>query len=538
MAGTVFDTLVQGMSREERQEMLQRIQSDSGLDPDPIIDTTQDSQEIDLQAEYEKMSLLQKFFLFIRKLFTGKNHFQMIEQVLLDRLGKKIRAKNPDYIDSSGNYLLEGFAYRIDNLRGYIQRLAGPLSTVLGDSRKQFIAFMFSMIAPTTYDLIRQETDPASLAQSSPELNDREMKRRLNRSFQDILESLQSDQRTQIYMNYRFLYHLLQLASFPYAQILQEFSGVGGNSGQFRVLEGPLRRLDAQIHSTTEIPSSDVLRLMFVFLEQEQRDAEEQSDRLQKQLSKGYEAISALRSFVHEVPLRDIIAYCSGDIRYVPLELAGGEDWFSLFREHISDIIDRRVDSFSFSRRRTEIVSDLLQFGDAVTFPSVEPYGTEGLYARCRHHLSFSIAAYISEHLYVSRWISSLKILLIDGEFYKDSNRKEYNDAYETLEQIEGRIYDLLKNLPAKPKNKPSEMSGFLKNVDKQVKKIIDDLINALRMLADVIDGILFGEVGGRFDTIANLGQINGRSNPKYLKQLEAVLGEISRAKDYLIEAL
>ncbi|AFG37947.1 DUF5312 family protein [Spirochaeta africana] len=541
MAESVFDTLVQGMSREERIEMLDRIQSDAGLEPDPIVYDGGDPGNIDLQAAYHQMSLLQKILMFFRKLFTGKDHFQLVEQHLLNQLGRRIIAANPGFVEPNGTMLLEGFAYRVDELRGYIQRLAGPLSTVLGESRKQFIGFMFSMIAPTTYDLIRQETDPAAAAQAAPELNDRELKRRLSRSFQDILESLQSDQRTQIYMNYRFLYHLLQLASFPYTQILQEFQGAGDSKlvpAQFTGLEGVLRRLDSQIHSTTEIPSSNVLHLVFVFLEREQQNGDELKQRLDKQLKQAYEAIGVLRSFVREVPLRDIVAFCSGDIRYAPLELSGGEDWFSLFREHVGDIIDRRVDSYTFSRRRTEILSDLMQITGSTTLPDAVPYSSEQLYVGCRFHLSLSIALFVVQRLFPARWLSPLKVLLIDGEFYKDNNRKEYNDAYQALEEMEERITELLGNLPRSSKQQHAEMQGFLQNVDKQVRRILDDLVGSLRLLTDVIDGILFGEVGGRFDTIANLGQINGRSNQKYLKQLEAVLNEITRAKDYLMEAI
>lgn len=538
MAESVFDTLVQGMSRDERMTMLQKIQGNSGLDPDPIVEDQIDPAEINLQDEYNRFSLWNKLIIFLRKVFTGKDHLKLVEQMLIANLGKRIIAKSQNMVDVRGEYVLDGFARQIEKLRENLQRLAGPLSQVMGDSRRQFITFMFSMIATTTYELISQEIDPQAVAAHHPEFNERDIKRKLLRSFQDILESVHTDQRNQVYMNYRFLYHLLQLASFPYTQILQEFQAPGGKMipASFSSLEGVLRRLDSQIHSTTETPSSDVLHLVFVFLEKERTDPDEQSERLVHQLKQASEAIAALRRFVREVPLRDIIAFCGRDIRYAPLELSGGEDWFSLFRDHISDIIDKQVDVFVFNRRRKEMVAQLLQLAGSAAFPEASPYSTVPLYASCQYHFTIAAMRFVVQQIFREKWLSPLKVLLIDGDFYKDVNREEYDEAFQKIEQLDDRIQDFLSGLPKTSKNRPAELQGFLGNVDKQARKLIDDGIDSLTTLGDVIDGILYGEVGGRFDTIANLGQINGRSNQRFRTQLGKVLEDITKVKEMLVE--
>ncbi|WP_460054755.1 DUF5312 family protein [Spirochaeta dissipatitropha] len=540
MAESIFDTLVQGMSREERVELLGKIQRAPGLDPDPLVVDLEDPAEIDMQAEYNSLSLWRKIIIFFQKSFTGKSRNSLVEELLLKKIGRKIVTNHPGFINAEGPFILEGFARRVEDLRSSILPLANPLSIILGDNRKQFVAFMFSMIAPDTYDLIRQETDPKSISSAYPELSERELKTKMIRSFKDILESARSDQRKQVYMNYRFLGHLLQLSSFPYMQIIQEFSAAGNSyrPAKYTGLDGVLRRLDSQIHSITEIPSSDILQQVFVFLEKELGDETEQTEKLTKQLETAAAAISSLRSFIREVPLRDIIAFCSGDIRYAPIELSGGEDWFTLFRDHISDIIDRRVDAFIFDQRKKHILSSLLKLGNTAQFPDVSPYGTEKFYNSGKFPFSLAVSQFILDKLFTQRWMSPLKILLIDGEFYKDANRDEYDAAYQTIEGLSSRIEALLSDLPKEVKKPPSEMKGFLSNVDKRAISCVDDLLNSLQMLFNVLNGLLFGEVGGRFDTIANLGQINGRANKLYLQQLNTMLKEIITTKEFLAEAI
>ncbi len=540
MSSSVFDNLVQGMSRDERHELLQKIQSDSIIDSEPIAEFLEDPSQIDLAEEYHKLSLLQKIIVWFKRVFTGRDVQTVTEQMLISRLGNRVDKDFPGIIDLRHSVIKEDLAYRVDDLRNQLSWLAGPLGNVLGDSRRQFLAFMFGVANPGVYDLIREKTDPETAVGQHPEFNDRELKKYLLKNLQEILESVGTDQRQILYMNYRFLYHLLQLASFPYTKILQEFKGADERyiPVAFGKVEGALRRLDSQINSTTETPSVDILQQVFVFLEQGKEDEEYQAEQLGKQIKRAADAVGILRNFVRQIPLRDIIAFFSGDIRYMPMALAGGEDWFALFREHLNKIVEQRFDAWVYSRRRKEIISAMIKTADVSSFPLAEPYATSPAYSIARHHFSVSVADFVLNRFFSGRWLSPLKILMIDGEFYKDHNREEYNEAYQKLERSEESLAQFLQTMPDQPRHAPTDNRMVIDDMDARARRIVDDVLGSLRMLANIIDGILFGEVGGRFDTIANLGQINGRANKVYLQQLERVLKEIGQARDWLAEAL
>ncbi len=539
MSASVFDNLVQGMSRGERQDLLEKIQSVSVLESEPIADFLEDPSQIDIQAEYRKMSLIQRFIIFLKRIFSGKDFTVLVEQYLLERMGKRIESNFPGFIDAHRNILKEPLAQRVDDLRNSVSWLAGPLGNALGDSRRQMITFMFSVLNPALYDVIGEKTDPEYVARQNPELNDRELKKMLVKNLQETLETISTDQRQVLYMNYRFLYHLLQLASFPYTKILNDFRGPEDRwiPTSFNKVEGGLRRLDSQINSITEIPTADILQQVFVFLEQEYGDAEERSENVVKQLKKAADSVAKLRSFAREVPLRDTIAFFTGDLRYLPLALSGGEDWFAIFREHITRVVEQRVDVYVFARRKREIISDMIKLAGVSSFPPASPYAASSGNHGGKYQFSLTLCQFVSTRLFIMRWVSPLKILMIDGDFYKDHNREEYNESFGKLENADERIKTFLNDLPEDLFNGASESALRIEVADQSARQMIEDVYSGLRIMSDVLDGILFGEVGGRFDTISNLGQIGGRSNKKFLAQLETVLEEIQMARDNLKES-
>jgi uncharacterized protein YwgA len=53
-----------------------------------------------------------------------------------------------------------------------------------------------------------------------------------------------------------------------------------------------------------------------------------------------------------------------------------------------------------------------------------------------------------------------------------------------------------------------------------------------------VLYGILYGEVGGRYDTLSNLGQIGGREHDTLMRQFDAVLSSSNTLLENLSKLL
>ena len=64
----------------------------------------------------------------------------------------------------------------------------------------------------------------------------------------------------------------------------------------------------------------------------------------------------------------------------------------------------------------------------------------------------------------------------------------------------------------------------LLKQVDKRVMEIINQAEEDFQLLIHVMSGVLFGEKGGRFDTLSNIGYIGGKDNQAFIRKLKEIL--------------
>ena len=141
----------------------------------------------------------------------------------------------------------------------------------------------------------------------------------------------------------------------------------------------------------------------------------------------------------------------------------------------------------------------------------------------------------------------ALKLILIDGQFYKEQNRMDYNKSYgtiiETFDKIKllnnklsvnGEYFSQINKLDQEigdesGKNQINEIINF---VDQEFKKIIISFNEALSLLIDVIFGIIQGEMGGAYDTLSNLGYIGKGENKNLISQLNDIRFKLDEARN------
>jgi hypothetical protein len=141
-------------------------------------------------------------------------------------------------------------------------------------------------------------------------------------------------------------------------------------------------------------------------------------------------------------------------------------------------------------------------------------------------------------------------VLLIEGIFYKDQNRQEFTEALDMLGDIEGRMRSFEARLAetgnlgggmqaAEEEGAVERQEALSAEADRLAQNIAVESIGAIRIVCNVVYGVLFGEPGGRYDTLSNRNEIGGRGNAELLQRLEsahellkACLDVISRAYD------
>ncbi|MCG8478320.1 MAG: DUF5312 domain-containing protein, partial [Spirochaetales bacterium] len=154
-------------------------------------------------------------------------------------------------------------------------------------------------------------------------------------------------------------------------------------------------------------------------------------------------------------------------------------------------------------------------------------------------------------------WPSGLphvRIILTSGEFYKSSNRAQFNDAYNEFEQIPDRVENLERNLEPDQAwgvalssgHDPVHREKMARRIDQELQQIARDARITLESLVNLLGGILYARPGSSYDTIANFGQIGGRRNAELIDELKeshqrlagflGVMGEIDTVERRAIE--
>ncbi|MFP4644442.1 MAG: DUF5312 family protein, partial [Spirochaetales bacterium] len=147
-----------------------------------------------------------------------------------------------------------------------------------------------------------------------------------------------------------------------------------------------------------------------------------------------------------------------------------------------------------------------------------------------------------------------LRTLQTKGDFYKGENRTEFDNAFETLRAAPNRLNQLKSQVaPDGVFGKRLQEIGLqgysadrivelrkpvIDEVNQIVRRLVSDVITALRSLDNVMNGILHGEVGGSYDTLSNLSSIEGRETDRYLRALEDVLITIRSAEQLFARGL
>jgi hypothetical protein len=130
---------------------------------------------------------------------------------------------------------------------------------------------------------------------------------------------------------------------------------------------------------------------------------------------------------------------------------------------------------------------------------------------------------------FLSRLNLVLRPILIDGDFFKKENFTEFSESYDTLYKADGVIRRFEGNISntgdlgkqyAAAKTDMSSLSvkrhkiQLVENeASEEAKKIIDRIRDAITLMTKVLGGILTKSPDGKFDTLANLADMSGKTD-------------------------
>jgi len=550
---SVFSRLIKGLTQEERLEMLQKIQNVNPVNIIPLKNEFSD-EEYDYESSYKSFSFLEKIIIFFTVLFSKKEKEMVIEDLSMVKLSRQLEKQYPELINYSEKIFLNKFLNEIKMLQDSLVIFRNTLPVILKFNESDFVAFLVGLHFPEIEAKLIYSIDPIAVGIDFEFESSFQLKRHIEFHIDEILGEIDADKKKIIYREIKNLHVLNALAVFNFENISSAFNLEGKGEGvscSFIDIRKSLHQLIDILFSLNISPSTDTLNAVFMFSEElKNPDSTDDLEKiLKRNMAKANSSLDYIRKFNTQIPLESILCLVNRNMNFHPAHIGGAEDWYALFRRFWFKKFDYMMEKYTEDEKRLQLEEDAAFFLN-LTSKTVLPYYREGLWGKGSVVKFKSTIGFIHAFMvgiFQKELIKPLKLVLIDGQFYKEQNRLDYNSSYRILIDVldlikkienslssDGEYYSRFQKLNSENnvEDKQSEIQELKLFVDNEFGKIIVNFNEALALIINVISGIVQGEMGGVYDTLSNLGYIGKGENKNLITQLNDIRFKLDEAKN------
>jgi hypothetical protein len=529
--------LVSRLSLAERKDLLGKLEGQSLITKGPLYRDTDDAEAEfagNVEQRFSKLSIFLRIWYYILGFFKSQSPLAVFKSRELVKLGRGVETKAAGFYNAAQGYLLPQFYDAIGRLKANSRFFYSALEMGFNRDKGAFYGFLGSLEMEDIHSRLVSETDPAVIADRNPGLSEPALRQAAQKEFEDAMLAITEEQRGRMYANARSLVCLRQLSSFLYDRFIMAFTNnanLGGMVCKALVVRDALISLNNILFSLKECPSMSLLESLFIFILQEQgagASADVQQE-TQKLLTQAETSIAGIRDFNRKIPLTSITRIAARDISLSPKAISGGEDWFLLYKDHWKHHIDAVFFAYFGNRRRRELRKAFADFFGDTELKSLENAESEtkpnGLPVVRADSLGFLLTFHSG--IFMTDLNHFLRTVLIDGEFHKKENKLEYTENYNELIKLDdvigqfdgnlsprgdwGKRYIQAKNEISGLTVKRRKLQIIQEEIDEQANAIVDRSTLAMNGMVKILNGITDQEPQGKYDTLSNLSQLNGK---------------------------
>ena len=533
---TTFDQLTRTLSAGERADLLKRVQGLGLLAEEAAEDAP---AEVPGASEIElvHLGLLTKIWLILVAFFTGKTRGDVLRDLAMRRLADQILSTCPGLLDQRRGVLLRKSRDEIDELGQASGRFREALRKALGEDQDVFVAFLTGHLLPHVQERFSGILDLDSRASELDPLELSVIRRRLSEDLETAFDAIPEHERRGVYADIQALHRLRGLTLVPFSEILETFDtdAVPGECAFLKVRK-TLSSLDTQLQSARRPPSAAALEGLYLFSHGDELGPDfPLEERLTQELGEATEALTTIRAVARRVPFTRMVRLVTGNLDYTPRSVGGGEDWFVLFKRYWMGRAEEALRELGRSRERDKLREEAEAYLGVHRLPRIGTDGMTGVALQVvqEHELSLSLVLGFYHEVFF-KVARSLGILLEKAHFVKEDNRRELGQACAFLNTLDERL-DLLNaslrseaELMADPPDGEARRA-LAQRAGKLVQGFLDDCELNIKMLINVVEGILRGSPGNRYDTVFNLdtvGDWQGRLMSEVLDEAYERAGE------------
>ncbi len=552
---SVFDQLVKSLNSGERRELLEKIRSAFSVSEKPLYGGRNDPlPSVNIEEELARLGLFKRFILYLRSLVTNKDRAALMRDTMLKDLKRQLGHQAGGLMNFFHSQFTEKMFSELSSLMDGVTFFKNPLGQALRKEKGDFYAYLAGTELKTIQGRLESEI---RLFNAEDETFDESVsKAEMLEKFETIIEEIPQEEKNRVYKDTQALYFLFHLSNHSFDKMLSFFRTDKEGLNRFcdfQAITRNLIRLADRLSAAKNSPSSDALRVLFLFSNKDRLDDEgfDLEEQITRSLSKAEEALTAIRHFNDRVPLPMIIRYITRNLDYTPKHLGGGEDWFVIFKEFWQQRIEWSYREFQKNRRKLNLIKGATDFLHTDGLPLLDCYSSRAFREDevIRYTLSAMFLKGFMEKVF-SRMYKPLELILRQGQFYKQQNRQEFAETFENIIELGKKVSGLEKQLDVTGyfgskiveirksmvnlKIKAPQIEEILSDANSDTLALMDMAIKLLQKLVLLLGGILHGEPGARFDTISNLATLGGRDNRLLNSSWENALKSSSQAANIL----
>jgi hypothetical protein len=553
-----FERLVSNLPLSERQSLLEKLTSQSLISQDPLYVADKEEVFLDIEEQYVRLAWYERLWYIILSIFRGKPPVKLYEEHRVSVLGHLINEQSPGLYDFQNARLLPPFHSMLNLLKTAARFFYTALDAGFNTDKGAFYAFLGSLEMPEIHARLIKAVDPVQAGDKNPDATQSELRQAGLRGVEDALRDITEEHRATMYYNARTLFCLKELSVFPFDRILMSFANDSSKNAQtcsVNIIKEMLINLNNILFSFKTIPPMTLLESLFVFVLQEKAAGPgfDMHREIQALVIKAEAALRVIRDFNRQVPLNKIILCSSRNNPVQVREISGGEDWYSVYRDHWKRQAEENIAFYFHNRREKALFVSFKTFLNGAEFQHLDNAESEtnpdGF--PLNGVLSFSFLLSFYTGVFMPSLNNTLKIIMIDGEFSKKENRIEYNEAYNNLIKMDDMIHKLdfdigpsgdygkrytqarqeICALPIKRK----KVQIVLDEVYTEAGKILEDARRSLKSLAYIMEGVAGTGLYDDYSQLSNMAKLTDK-NEGLLNSIKDTSEKLTKALDMLNE--
>lgn len=538
-----FDRLVSLISESERNDLLEKMHANAG-DPETQMLDSGDSEGagdfISLDEKLKDESLLYRFFLWLRSIFTSSSREEVYNQDQINSLFRQVDHSFPGLIDYKNGYLLSVFYQKLGELKNAVSFFK-PYLELAYENIGAFYVFLGSILCPEITQQMNEQADPYSLPFSREVTS--ELRTSFIRKIDEIIKNFPSHRRSYMYSCVTAIEWFNQLSKLPFDRFRNSFSEISENNYncKFEIISNELNYFSRVLCNGGPVPE-EALTSLYLFSANKivpvDSEATDDAGRAKEFMDKAAANVSMIHMFVKTVPLRKINKIAFNNIQWQPDNFTGAEDWFIKYREQWKKLFDDKWSSWLKDKKKEMIHNQMTSVFQLDDFPLLPDRPWTQLWEGVPFHFEYTsgFIAWFMDHKYNDA-IQALKLLLLEGNFINKENRQEFANTLNDLGLLNnqmaaltmdlskvgqiGLVFDKIAANHLRTLQAHSKIETTMLNVEAEVQEIKNKFCNDCRSIRSIVGATLGNTKDTRYDGVSNIDSIQGSKNEQFKAALD-----------------